>query len=252
MENPKNISFEEYLKIKGISVSSEPHPVGSSDITEEIILEQFKLISKFHTIASDYNGFDLKNIENKTGRLIEKYKVEIRSLKRYVNNINGLKNLNEADKYILEHFEETILRSENSIDAAMNIDYIKLIRRSMINNEICLGNSFFDNIYACTGGIKIKELDDICFNMIEMDCIYIIGKLKNRKLSFDFEKLIKEYVSMEKLDEDSEVFIKALASYPAQYMKWFKRYLDRNGDFKAEDYLIKLTKAAKKDGKSII
>lgn len=246
MNNLKNISLEQHLKISGVKLYKGVHIVKKDDITEELIIKQFHAINKVHKILNEYNGYDVKNIDNKTGKLIEKYKMEIRLVKRYIKNIkkdNVSDNFNDMILSYLERSEKCILAASKS--------YVDLIRRSMKNREICFHDCYFDNIYE-DKHLFIKDARCICFDMIETDGINFITKIKNMKGEFDLKKLTHEYVCIEKLDNCSEEFINALVSYPSEAMKWIKRYIKEGDKFPKEYYVKKVKRAAKKDGKSII
>lgn len=246
MDNLKNISLEKHFEINGIKSFKSAHTLKKDDITEELIIKQFHAINKFHKILSEYNGYDVKSIDNKTGKLVERYKMEIRLVKRYIKNIkedNASDNFNDMLLSYLERSEKCIFKASNN--------YIDLIKRSMKNREICLEDCYFDNVYE-DKHLFIKNASCICFDMIEIDGINFIDKIKTVKGEFDLEKLIHEYVCIEKLDNCSEEFMKALVSYPSEVMKWFKRYIKEGEKFPKEYYLRKVERAAKKDGKSII
>lgn len=246
MNNLKNISLKQYLEVNGVNFSRTNYIVKKSDINEELIIEQLHLINRVHKLLNDYNGYDVKNIDNKTGKLVEKYKMEIRLGKRYIKNIEENKCLDEFGNMLLDYLE----RSEKCILMASK-NYVELIRRSMKNREMCIHDCYFDNLYD-NKEIVIRDINSICFDMLEVDCINLILKIKETKNKINLEKLIYEYVCVEKLDDYSEKFIKAIASYPSEVMKWFKRYIKDGDKFPKEYYLKKIEKAAKKDGKSII
>lgn len=246
MNKLKNMSLKQYLEVNDINFSTNNHVVKKSDINEEEVIKQFYLINRLHKLLNNYNGYDVKNIDNKTGRLVEKYKMEIRLGKRYIKNIKE-NNLSDDFESILlsclERGEKCILKASKN--------YVELIKRSMKNREICLHNCYFDNLYE-NKKIVIGDITSICFDMFEVDGINFIIEIKESKNKLDLEKLIHEYVCIEKLDGYSEEFIKAIVSYPSEVMKWFRRYIKDEEKFPKEYYVKRIEKAAKKDGKSII
>lgn len=246
MNNLKNISLKQYIEISGINFSESTHTVKKGEITEELIIEQFHVINKFHKILRDYRGYDIKNIDNKTGRLVEKYKMEIRLGKRYIRSTKGNNISDDFNDMLLKYIE----RSEECVLQASR-NYVDLIKRSMKSGEICLEDCYFDNVYE-NEHLFIRDASSICFDMIEIDGINLIDRIKVIKDEFDWEKLIHEYACIEKLNACSEEFMKALISYPSEVMKWFRRYVKDEEKFPKDYYLKKIKKAAKKDGKSII
>lgn len=246
MDNLKNISLRQYIEINGINFFQDTHTIKKSQLTEACIIEQFHIINQFHNILKEYRGYDVKNIDNKTGRLVEKYKMEVRLAKRYAKSLRENNSSDDFNDILLKYIQ----RSENCIIEASR-NYVDLIKRSMKNEEVCLGDCYFDNIYV-NGQLFIKDIDHICFDMLEIDAIDFIDKIREEKEDLNWEKLIHEYVCIEKLDSCSEGFIKALVSYPSEVMKWFKRYIKEGEKFSKEYYVRKIERAAKKDGKSII
>lgn len=246
MNNLKTISLRQYIEINGINFFKDTHTIERKQITEECIIDQFYIINQFHNILKEYRGYDIKNIDNKTGRLVEKYKMEIRLAKRYIKSSRENNTSDDFNDLLLKY----IKRSENCIIEASR-NYVELIKRSMKDEEMCLGNCYFDNIYK-NGKLFIKDIDHICFDMLEIDAINFIDKIRMEKVNLNWEKLIHEYICIEKLDSCSEDFIKALVSYPSEVMKWFKRYIKEGEKFPKEYYMKKIERAAKKDGKSII
>lgn len=246
MNGLKNVSLKQYLEINGVSFSRGNHIVKKSDICEEAVVKQFYLINRLHKLLNNYDGYDVKNIDNKTGKLVEKYKMEIRLGKRYIKNIEENNCLDDFDDMLLSYLE----RSEKCILQASK-NYVDLIKRSMKNREICIHNCYFDNLYE-NKKISIRDISCISFDMLEVDCINFILEIKESKNKLDLEKLIHEYICIEKLDNYSEEFIKAILSYPSEVMKWFRRYIKDEEKFPKEYYVKKIEKAAKKDGKSII
>lgn len=246
MNNLKNISLKQYLEVNGANFSRSNHIVKKSDIDEEMVIKQFYLINRLHKLFNNYDGYDVKNIDNKTGKLVEKYKLEIRIGKRYIKNIEENNCSDDFESTFLSYLE----RSEKCILKASR-NYVDLIKRSMKNREICLHNCYFDNLYE-NKKIVIGDINSICFDMVEVDGINFILEIKESKNKLNLEKLIHEYVRIEKLDNHSEEFIKAIVSYPSEVMKWIRRYIKDGEKFPKEYYVKKIEKAAKKDGESII
>lgn len=249
MEYSKNILFEKYLQMQGIHLGEDIASLKKKSISEELVKKQFQSISKFHYIAKNYHGHDLKNIDNKIGKLIERYKIEIRILKRNISELEKVNEFNKEGRSISDSFYKMLKISENCISKAMEADYLELIKRSMKNNEICLGNTYFNNISE-NEVLNIKSLNGICFNMVEFDGIYILNKIKDSGINFNWSSLIHEYALAEKLNQNSEEFIMALIFYPSEYMKWIRRYVKNSGEFSNDYYAMKLSKAINKYGEN--
>jgi len=246
VDNLKNISLKQYLEVNGVNFSESDNAIKKINIDEELIIKQFNLINKLHELFNNYKGYDVKNIDNKTGKLVEKYKMEIRLGKRYIKSIGIDNSSDDFNNMILSCLE----RSEKCVFQASK-NYVELIRRSMKNREICLHDCYFDNLYE-NKKIVVKNIKSICFDMVEIDGINFILKIKESKSKLDLDKLIHEYVRIENLNSCSEEFMRAIVSYPSQAMKWVRRFIKEGEKFPKEYYVKKIEKAAKKDGKSII
>lgn len=246
MDNLKNISLKQYLEVNGVNFSESANTIKKSNIDEELIIKQFNLINKLHELLDNYKGYDVKNIDNKTGKLVEKHKMEIRLGKRYIKSIDRSEIPDDFNYMLLSYLE----RSEKCILTASK-NYVDLIKRSMKNREICLHDCYFDNLYE-NKKIVVRDIRCICFDMLEVDGINFMLKIKESKSKLNLEKLIHEYVGIENLNDCSEEFMRAIVSYPSEVMKWFRRYIKEGEKFPKEYYAKKIEKAAKKDGKSII
>ena len=204
--------------------------------------EHLKLISQFHKEAIGYKCPINKDIKNNLGKTIEEYKVVIKKLKKYLDN----------HKELLGAETEVFLRrAEDSVSIAENSNYIELIKRSMNRREICLGNNSPLNIWDANEILAIN-IEDCCYDLIEMDGIQYLSKLKRKDIGLNFEKLIKVYCENEGLGTDSEKFMLALLSYPREFIKCFERYRLNKREWTKDEFIKNIEKAFKKDGNSLI
>jgi hypothetical protein len=241
-------SFLQYLTSKNIQIVETFDGYKEPTIEESKIEEQLYTMSEFHKNVMGYKGYMGKRLNNKTGSVVEQYKVSIKRLKRYLKNIR----LNSASS----NFERTLLkegyvhlqRAENSISEVYNAGYISLIERSMKRTEICLGDSDFNNLRNIDGKIEVLSLDKCCYNNVEMDCFYLLSKYRRRGIKLDYNKLINKFCEYECLDENSSKFILALLSYPYAFMKCCNRYREKAKEWSEEEYQDRLNKAILRDG----
>ncbi|URZ07988.1 spore coat protein [Clostridium felsineum] len=251
MSSIKDTSFIDYIRKKGINICNTVHVMNKNYIDEKKIIEQIHIIGEFHKIARDYNGFDVKNIKNKIGKLVGQYKIQEKNLKKYAAIKEKSNELTMFDEYFLSTYKGVIKRCEKCLNYISDDKYIQIIKRGMRNNDICLGNCYFDNLWK-DKELCIVDYSDVAFNMVEIDGIKFLNKLKINNFDFDFELLIDEYILTEGIERESENFMKALISFPVEYIKCVERY-QRNTDKDLEDkFTAKLNKAIRKDGESII
>ena len=89
--------------------------------------------------------------------------------------------------------------------------------------EICLGNTDFQNLRT-NDFINVVDFNNCSYNMVEMDCLPLLSRLKRKGAKLDFCKLAKEFCYIEGLDANSEKFLIALISFPHEFMKCCNRY----------------------------
>ena len=220
-------------------------------LKEEEVRKQLELIFQFHKSMIGLNSYMIKRLENKTGKTVEEYKVNIRKLKRQIKTIELKSPNNEYEELLLKQGNHYIVRAQRCIDEINKCNYINLITRSMNNNEVCLGNTDFENL-GYLNKIVIKQIENCCFNMVEMDCWYLLSRLKRKGKEFNWHSLVNYFCKEHSIGLDSEGFILALMSYPYEFMKCCTRYRENKKTWNAEKYKRNLEKAIIKDGESLV
>lgn len=250
--NNVNDTFIKYLQSKGIyHVENFSEKIKYKNISVEAIKNQGYIISEFHDRTLGYTGYMNKKLSNNIGRVVEQYKVNIKKLNRDLKKIKQNGADNELDKILLKNGELYLERAQKCIEKIYMNDYIDLIMRSTKRVEMCIGNTYFNNLRKLQN-IEVKDIEGCCYNMVEMDFAYFLNKVKRKGLEIDFYSLINEFCSLEDLDTSSVKFILAIISYPYAFMKWCSRYRDKNQNFDEKEYYLKLQKAIKEDGNSLI
>lgn len=220
-------------------------------ISEQKIYNHIKAIKEFHDIARKYSELSGPKLKSSAGKLIENYKINLKKTKKEFSKLQTQKDLNEFETYFLENADTMIKKAEKSIYEADNSKYLLLILRSMKRNEICLGNTSFDNLRK-TDVLEIASFDDCRYDMVETDGIYFFKKIRKKIKNSDFEKMITDYCHIEELNSDSIHFMLAALSYPYDFMKISVRYMENKKDWDAESYSAKLKKAVKAGKQSFI
>lgn len=247
-------SFWDALKEKGIyrvSSFNAFKPYNGISISEVDVIKQLKIVSEVHNLILGYGGYLNKRMDNCTGKKVEQYKV---ANKKFMRDIKKLKNTtpkNNFEERLVECGSEFLQRAEACIKEVYSADYYGLISRSMKRTEICIGNTGFNNLRK-EENIEIIDLSHCAYDMVECDALYLLSKLKRGGANLDWKALIKEFCSIENLDNNSEKFITAMLSYPYEFMKCCNRYRYKKKDWSDVEYKIKLEKAIEKDGNSII
>lgn len=242
------VTFEQYLKDKNIDIVDKLN-CNSIDINEENLIDQMKIISEFHKRTMKGQVIFKNRLDGNIGKLVEDFKVGLKKLKREEQVLKSKEIENEFERLILNNVEFYIQRGEKSIKSIYENGYFDLIRRSMKNKEISIGTEDFINL---TGDkiLQIKSLDKCSYDMVEVDCFYLLRKYKKKKYELDYERLIRDFCSIELLMRDSYSFIASLLSYPYEFVKICTKY--RKKDLTSEKCLRKLIRAMEQDGDSLI
>jgi hypothetical protein len=247
-------NFEDFLKTKAVykvdSFQEDENIKGI--INEGKVEEHLKLICEFHNKTMGFSGFLNKRINNYTGKSVEEFKVYIKRLRRDIKRIQEETVRTEVEECILEHGEKYLERAERCISQIYEWGYYDLIDRSMKRTEICVGNSYHDNIRKDINGIEILDMDHLGYNMIENDCVFYFTKLRKRGADLDWRKLTSKFCEYEGLGSSSEAFILSMVSYPHEFMRSVNRYKYRKKEWTEEKYKKSIIAAAKSDGDSLI
>lgn len=222
-----------------------------TNITEAMVLEQIDTIFFFHKTMLNFNEVASKSIPNKIGKTVEKYKMRIKNLKRDLKTFKAKSSVNQFENMVLQRSDFYLNRAERCIEIINQCNYIGLVKRSMRRFEICLGNTYFNNLRK-NEQVEINSLKRCAYNMLEMDGVYLINKLKKNGSTVNLEKIINYFCKVEGFDNNSYNFIKALVSYPHEYMKCCEKYRLSKIQGDINDYVISLNRSMDKDGNSIL
>ncbi|WP_310940621.1 spore coat protein [Clostridium sp. SHJSY1] len=236
-----NLTLNEYLIEKNISVIGEYFKEEKS--TDDIkILSQVLLINKVDIILSNYYGNGTTRINSTVGKKIESIKVEIKKLRRDLRIREKKDNLNVMDKFILENGESILKRGEETINLINEIDYLNIIRRSMKENEICLGRVGEDNLREGET-IEIGSLKNISYNLKEEDIYEYLRRVRRRKIQFKEDYYIDEFIKGANLKKYSKDYIKILLQIPYDTLRQWYRYSQGKRRIMPDKYLenIKFT-----------
>ncbi len=248
-------SFIEYLASVGIELVTDfavDTPLQIEDINEEKLEHQLYIISEFHKKVMGYKGYMGKRLDNKTGSVVEQYKVNIKRLKRYVKNIRINTASSDFERLLLKEGFQYLNRAENSISRVFASGYMDIIERSMKRTEICLGLTGFNNLRKKAHSIEVQSLDKCCYNNVEMDCFYFLSKYRRKGIKLDYKRLANKFCQYEGLDENSCSYILALLSYPYGFMKCCNRYREKTKEWNEEEYKYSLLKEIQRDGEVLI
>lgn len=245
-------TFEHYLISKGIDVVDQINfDLKSKEVTEEMLLEQIKIISEFHKSVKGSTTGVKERLDSRAGRLVESFKVNIKKLKRDIDRFKNEEASNLFEEIILYKGEDYIKRGEEVIKSIYENGYYDLILRSMKNKEICLGDVDFNNL-AKESKVQVKNIKKSSYNMVEIDCYNLLYKYKKKGLDVNFNKLVEEFCELEGLKHNSYQFITACLSFPYEVTKQCSNYRLKKKDLRDDEYILKLQKAIIQDSMSLL
>jgi hypothetical protein len=242
-------SLKDYLEKRNINISpNQKERILQTNYNEYNILEQIDLICDFHNRVKDGEGIYLLRLQSNIGKEMEEYKVNIKRLRKMLLDIEreGIKDAFENE--LLSSGHQILFKAEACVKYIEESEYIELIKRSMRSNELSIGSCENTNLWKNENYICIFDTSKLCFNMVEWDCITYLSKIKRRGIHIDYGKVIESFVLKSGLDKISENYIKAMVSYPYEYMKVCARKREGKKKWSAEEYGEKLSAAKLKDG----
>ena len=247
-------SFQQYLTtmgVKKVNFMLKNNETLNRRILEGKVLDQIHIINEVHKLSCGFNGYLRKRINNHTCKLIEDDKIQLNKLRRSLEKIEENGPADRIEEIVLERGYKILARGEKVIDTIMNNGYMDLVARSMDNVEICLTDVDFDNL-GKGETIEIVNFDDIAYNMVEMDCYYFLVKLKRKGFKVNFNRCIDEFCELEGLGKNSKIFIRALLSYPYEFIKIYEKYKKNKKNWNEEEYIRRLLNGIKEDEISLI
>lgn len=249
-----SLDFIEYLNNNGVFVvkSFKNQFKDKININEEMVLKQLELLTEFHQRTMGFEKNLRSRLNNKIGRDIEEYKVSLRRLTKDMERISTEGPQNDFEESLSYMGEEYIKRGEKALKIVNTSYYVEIILRSMRRKEICIQDVWINNLNFEDKNIKIRELKGISYNLVEMDMVYLINKLRRAGYELDWRYICRRFCDMENIDRYSENFIISLVSYPTQFMKCCDRYRENKKIWSFEKYKKKLRKAITEDGKSLV
>lgn len=251
-DNEKIISI--YLNQHNIYQVEEfqyEYPQKQSKISDDSVLEHLKVLSEFHNSILGDKGYVGNIIDNKIGKTMEKYKIGTKKIKRDIKKFEVNSPSNAFEELLVNYGDTFVKRGEKCINRIMSIGYMSIIGRSMERNEICIGNSGFNNLRK-TNRIEVIDISDCCFNIVEEDAFDFLVKLKRKGEKLFWRGLVQEYCKYEGLSCQSMDFILALMSYPWEFVKCCNRYRTSKKGWSEDRYTQALIRAMERDGESLI
>lgn len=245
-------NFIIYLNNKGITVM---HSISGGFNLHKFYPEeneidlQLELLKKFHDAASGYKCTAEFQLSDENGKMIEEMKVSAKQFSRDMKKLMVKSEMTEFEKEMSSVSKEYINKINQCISELKCCNYNKIIERSMVNREICLGNPYFDNLFYIKNGeekkIKVVNTQKCCYNCVEIDGVNFIRRLSKKKANYNLKKITDDYCNLEGLGDESKALINILITYPNDLIKLWSRYRLSKKNWSEQHYIKKLKKLSK-------
>ncbi|WMJ79714.1 spore coat protein [Clostridium sp. MB40-C1] len=235
-------TFLDYITKKGVKIFNIDENVKlSRKIKKDDLVKQIYLIKEFHNKAMGYDNFLGGNLQDRRGKTVEQYKRYIRKLGREYEWLTKKKELNSFEKIFIRYGNEYLSKADECINQIYKNNYLSLLKRSMDKSEICLGDTYFTNLKG-NGLLEIASLESCCYDMVEMDIVYLLNKVKKKNKDLNLMELVDEFCDIENLGKESKKFIQSLIYYPYDFIKCYMRYKKNGNERNEARYRKKLEK----------
>ena len=238
MEDPLQ-NFKQYILDKGITICDEKKTIDKEAIDKEDVLKQLDAISEFHRKVMGYEQGLSKLLNYNMGKIVEEHKVDIKKVGRCLRNVQD------------KQWSDMLGRAQMCINLIYSSDYYSLLKRSMGRKEVCLGDTFFDNIWR-EEKLCINSIKDCCYDVVELDCVYLLNKLRRKGIVLNYKELVEYYCTQENLSESSYYYMLSMLSFPEEFMKCWRRYRIETKEMTEKQFATKIKRAIKKDRDSLI
>jgi len=245
------VDFINYLNSNDIIIVKNFAGFEKYDYSDSEVKKHIDLIIKVQKILNDYDPNDFFIFKSYVWKKPEHLNKNLRSLKKYYNKILEDKPKNEYEDQIFKYGEEYIKLGTRCSDELKSVKYKLLIKRSMVNKEIALGKANYDNL-KMEEKIKIKDINSIGYNMVEMDIIQFLNKIKKRIPDKELIQHVNYFCNLKGLSAISKKFILTMLSFPSKFIKYSLRYFENPAYYMQNVHIDKFKNALVLDGELLI
>ncbi len=244
------MDFLNYLQSNDIIIVKNFSNIEKRNYSDEDIKNHLDLIGKVQIILKNYDPKYFYSFKSFVWKKPENFNKNLKTVKKFYNKLleNGPKN--EYENIILNVGHILIRRAEICNEELKSSKYKSLIKRSMTNKEITLGKVNYDNLKQ-EEKIKIIDIKSIGYNMLEMDAIQFLSKIKKKIPYENIPKYCKYYCEIKDLTSLSVDFIITMLSYPSKFIKNTKRYFENKAYYEQNVHIDKFKNAILQDGESL-
>lgn len=207
---------------------------------EDVILLAREL-AEFHNAAEGFIQPSGVKVSVFWGRRMEKCRVLVSKLEKYIDMVEGKDKLDNFQKETLPYLNTLLRRSKKSLKILRSMKYINLLEKSMKVREICLNDVSSNSIKKYDDKIIIIRAFRMGLNMVEED----LAELVRRYLEATNDKegcidVLRVYEEVRGLGQYSEEIIRALVSFPSDSLRTISKYMKSGNE--GDVLLIKFKK----------
>lgn len=238
-------TLEDYMVCNNIKIVDKiPFDKNSIDkIDEKYVEKQIYALGEFHKVMKKCDEYVLERINNETGKLVENFKMDLNKVKLLIEKVSIEGYKNTFEKLLIKEGKGVLELGEKCVDNIYSNGYINSIVRSMDEGEICIGNSYFNNLVLKNKQLVVKDINRINYNIIEMDIVYLLNKLKRKGIKLNWERLICFSCCFEHLEKNSQEIIRWFMNYPYDFVKYCLRYKKGKKKWDSKKYEDKLVES---------
>lgn len=249
-------SFLTYAKDKGIEVLNAKgiRIVNKDKFNVDDLYRQLDVICEFHRRTTGFKDYLRGRIDNKIGKFVEENKVNLKRVNNYIKFLEQKNQHNKFEKTLIYNSEKYINMAERALKCVDDPSYINFIIRAMEGEEICLGRVWFNNLAMDNGKIYIRDMGSLAYNMIEMDCVEFLKRVRKRNVGLDINywELCDYFCEKSNLNYNSRTFIFNMLSFPTEFILCVNRYRIKKKKWSIETFYKRLEGAMEHENIDIV
>lgn len=241
----KNI---EVIDSRGIKI------VNKDKFTNEDLYRHIDVICELHNRTTGFKDYLRGRIDNKIGKFTEENKVSLKRVSTFIKLLEQKSQHNKFENILLSNYQKYINMADTALKFVNDPSYIQFIIRCMEREEICLGRVWFNNLAMDNDKIYIRDIGSLSYNMIEMDCIEFLKRVrkKNKHLDVDYVSLCQYFCNKSNLDHNSMEFILNMVSFPSEFILCVNRYRIKKKNWSIETFYNRLEEAMEHENADIV
>lgn len=189
-------------------------------------LEFARNLAKFHRAAKGFVPEEGCRLKTVWGKRAQKYRELGNNLEKYVKNIDG-----ECCNWKLQectkcHATKLLSLERECIRIFKSEQYLTTLEQSMRECEISLNIVSNNTMHEGAGIYDITGIFMSGYGMVEEDIATLIKKVIEHTGDVgDYDKIMEEYAKYNDLKPNSDIVIRAFASFPEDSLKLVSKYM---------------------------